>query len=88
MKIFKCEIIREGIAKNEVIYFTNRVEIGAQQQKQSLSQLHDYLCETDSLEAKLNLGGMKAQGISKQMSERDAFDVTVDLTEIDALGKV
>ena len=31
VKIFKCEIIRDGVDKNEVMYFTNRIEIGCLQ---------------------------------------------------------
>lgn len=32
VKVFKCEVVREGVERNEVIYFTNRIEIGAHQQ--------------------------------------------------------
>jgi hypothetical protein len=81
--VFKCEIIRDGMANSEVIYFTNRIEIGTQQQKHSLNLLNEYLWESDSLEARLNLEGIKAHGITKELIDRDAFDVTVELTEID-----
>jgi len=54
----------------------------------SLGLLNDYLQESESLEARLNLEGIKAHGILKKMTDKDAFDVTVELTEIDQMGKI
>lgn len=88
VKVFKCEIVRVGVEQNEVIYFTNRIEIGAHQQTQSLNILHDYLNEShESVEAKLNLRGIRDHGIKKPVQDKHAFDVTVELTEVDQLGK-
>ena len=36
----------------------------------------------------MNLAQIKSLGISKALNERDAFDVTLELREIDQLGKI
>ena len=50
--------------------------------------LHDYLCEADTIESKSYLEARRQLGIAKPLSEKYAFDVTVELTETDDLGKV
>lgn len=50
--------------------------------------LHDYLCEPDSIESKQNLEAIKRRGIARPITESEAFDVTLELTETDDLGKV
>ena len=40
------------------------------------------------MESKLNLIGIRENGIKKAVQDKNAFDVTVELTEIDQMGKI
>jgi hypothetical protein len=82
--VFKCEIVRKEIDQHQTIYFTNRVEIGAQQQQKCLETLHSYLVD-GSIETRANLGAIKDNNICRHLKE--AFACSFVLTEMDVLGK-
>ena len=74
----------------KVHYFTSRIEIGTQQQRDRMRLLHDFLeCPSDQKHHYINnLQEARNLGLMGTLNEREAFGVRVECRVMDQMGKM
>jgi len=78
---------RKGSSDPQVIYFTNRIEIGSMQQSERLRLLHEFLENQNKDLLVGNLQEARELGLMGTLDEKQAFNVTVECRVMDQMGK-